>query len=221
MGRLPFLTKSSGKVAIQPNQHQGFKSYRPKDKKNINYMDEKGDNIIKDNTLEGSPKEFLQPKLEETLFALEASTVVFVRQHEKVLQTQLIAEFSSMGTEINETIEAKRTLFANNAGQISFASLLIGKRIRDNGDIVRVSRDLGFVWILSGKQPGPVALLDLFQRGTHIVNQNTIVAKAPCLDSVETSLLGSKKDVLEGPLGFGPPQRSSKRDSFCHMEIAR
>ena len=187
-GKIAFLTKSSGKVAIQAN----LKSYRPKD-----IISSSNDNIIKD-----------EPKLEETLFALEASTVVFVRQHEKVLQTQLIAEFSSMGTEINETIEAKRTLFANNAGQISFASLLIARRIRENGDIVRKSRDLGFVWILSGKQPGPVALLDLFQRGTHIVNQNTIVAKALC---VETS---SKKEVLEGPLGFGSPQRTQNETAF-------
>ena len=101
-----------------------------------------------------------------------------------------------MGIEINETIEAKRTLFANNAGQVSFASLLIGRRIGENGDIVRVSRGLGFVSILSGKQPGPVALLDLFQRGTHIVNQNTIVAKVASLDGVGPSLLGSKKALV-------------------------
>ena len=136
-GKIAFLTKSSGKVAIQPH---------------IN---------CKDNNLKGSRiasnamREVVQAKLEETRFPLEASTVVFVRQHEKVIQTQLIAEFSSMGIEINETIEAKRTLFANSAGQVSFASLLIGRRIRENGDIGRVSRGLGFVSILSGKQPGP------------------------------------------------------------------
>ena len=96
-----------------------------------------------------------------------------------------------MGTDINETIEAKRTLFANNAGQISFASLLIGTRIRGNGDIARVSRDLGFLWILSGQQPGPVVLLDLLQKGTHIVNQSTIIARifTPCSDVTKPSSL--------------------------------
>ena len=79
-GKIAFLTKSSGKVAIQAH---------------IN---------CKDNTLKGSSshisslclqseksnmkklmkREVVQPKLEETLFALEASTVVFVRQHERV-----------------------------------------------------------------------------------------------------------------------------------------
>ena len=182
-GKIAFLTKSPGEVAIQANRHQDFKNSRQEGKRDILHG-------IEDATSEVSPGKV---KREQTVFALEASTVVFVRQHEKVIQTQLIAEFSSMGTEINETIEAKRTLFANTAGQISFASLLIGKRIRENGDIVRVSRDLGFVWILSGKQPGPVTLLDLLQRGTHIVNQNTIVAKAPCLDGTDASFFGSKK----------------------------
>ena len=187
-GKIAFLTKAPGEVAIQ---HQDFKSSHQEGKRDLFQG-------VEDTTAEESPGKL---KPEETVFALEASTVVFVRQHEKVIQTQLIAEFSSMGIEINETIEAKRTLFANNAGQISFASLLIGKRIRENGDIGQVSRDLGFVWILSGKQPGPVALLDLLQRGTHIVNQNTIVAKAPCLDGIDASFFGSKKKISDNTSG--------------------
>jgi hypothetical protein len=180
-GKIAFLTKSSGKVAIQP------------------YINCKDNNVKGSRIASNAMREVVQTKLEETRFPLEASTVVFVRQHERVIQTQLIAEFSSMGIEINETIEAKRTLFANNAGQVSFASLLIGRRIRENGDIDRVSRSLGFVSILSGKQPGPVALLDLLQRGTHIVNQNTIVAKVASLDGVGPSPLGSKKKGNETP----------------------
>ena len=233
-GKIAFLTKSPGEVAIQTHintidetlfsrrgkdtsllsvkeRYQDLKSFRQKGKRDTL----QGGNIIEGTTLEGSPGSLMQLKPEETVFALEASTVVFVRQHEKVIQTQLIAEFSSMGIEINETIEAKRTLFANNAGQISFASLLIGKRIRENGDVVRVSRNLGFVWILSGKQPGPVALLDLLQRGTHIVNQNTIVAKVPCLDGTGASLFGSLKDPFteskEVTLGSGPLKEPNKK----------
>ena len=217
-GKIAFLTKSPGEVAIQAQintidgRYQDLKGFRQKGKRDtlqsgniLPSAREKG--IIEETTLEGSPGSLMQLKPEATVFALEASTVVFVRQHEKVIQTQLIAEFSSMGTEINETIEAKRTLFANNAGQISFASLLIGKRIRENGDVVRVSRNLGFVWILSGKQPGPVALLDLLERGTHIVNQNTIVAKVPCLDGTGASLFASVRD----PLGSGPLKEPNKK----------
>ena len=140
-----------------------------------------------------NPNTLLEHK--ETAFALETSTVVFVRHHEQVNRTQLIAEFSSMGTEINETIEAKRTLFANNAGQISFASLLIGTQIQKNEDLVRVSRDLGFIWILSGKQPGPVPLLKIFQRGTHLVNKKTVIARVSTLSS-----LGDLKAVSDQDL---------------------
>ena len=146
-GKIAFLTKASGELVIQGNGLSDGLSYA---------------------------QVAVPPK--ETIFRLEASTVIFVRQHEKVSRTQLIAEFSS---EINETIEAKRTLFANSAGQISFASSLIGGRLRGNGDIVQFSRDLGFVWILSGKESAPLTLLDLFQKGAHIVNQNTIIARVP------------------------------------------
>jgi hypothetical protein len=60
---------------------------------------------------------------------------------------------------------------------------------------------------LSGKQPGPVALLDLLERGTHIVNQNTIVAKVPCLDGTGASLFASVRD----PLGSGPLKEPNKK----------
>ena len=168
-GKIAFLTKSAGELILirqktlaTPSMAQrgGSKSFD-------------GSKIVNPNT----------PRQEddiETLFTLEISTVVFVRQHEKVSRTQLIAEYSSMGTEINETIEAKRTLFANNAGQISFTNSLIRSEIQGNGNIIRTSQTLGSVWILSGKKPSPLMLLDILEKGTHIVNQSTIIARVPC-----------------------------------------
>ena len=165
-GKIAFLTKSAGELilirqkTLATPSRGGSKSFD-------------GSKIVNPHT----------PRQEddiETLFTLEISTVVFVRQHEKVSRTQLIAEYSSMGTEINETIEAKRTLFANNAGQISFNNSLMKSEIQGNGNIIRTSQTLGSVWILSGKKPSPVRLLDILEKGTHIVNQSTIIARVPC-----------------------------------------
>jgi hypothetical protein len=173
-GKIAFLTKSAGELILirqktlaTPSMAQlgGSKSFD-------------GSKIVNPNT----PRQTAQSTSEddiETLFTLDISTVVFVRQHEKVSRTQLIAEYSSMGTEINETIEAKRTLFANNAGQISFNNSIIKSEIQGNGNSIRTSQTLGSVWILSGKKPSPLRLLDILEKGTHIVNQSTIIARVP------------------------------------------
>ena len=115
---------------------------------------------------------------EGTRFSLESLTVLFVRQHEKVVRTQLLAEFSSMGTDINETIEAKRTLFSEMVGQVSFANVSVGTRLRESGDILQVSRNLGFIWILSGRRSPIAPLLTVYGKGSHLVNQESLVARA-------------------------------------------
>nr|YP_009106154.1 beta'' subunit of RNA polymerase [Paradoxia multiseta]AIT94955.1 beta'' subunit of RNA polymerase [Paradoxia multiseta] len=114
---------------------------------------------------------------EGTRFSLESLTVLFVRQHEKVARTQLLAEFSSMGTDVNETIEAKRTLFSEMVGQVSFANVSVGTRLRESGDILQVSRNLGFIWILSGRRSPIAPLLIVYGKGSHLVNQESLVAR--------------------------------------------
>ncbi len=114
---------------------------------------------------------------EGTRFSLESLTVLFVRQHEKVARTQLLAEFSSMGTDMNETIEAKRTLFSEMVGQVSFANVSVGTRLRESGDILQVSRNLGFIWILSGRRSPIAPLLTVYGKGSHLVNQESLVAR--------------------------------------------
>ena len=114
---------------------------------------------------------------EGTLFSLEPLTVLFVRQHEKVARTQLIAEFSSMGTEMNETIEAKRILFSEMVGQVSFANVRLGTRRRESGGILQVSRNLGFVWVLSGRRSPVTPLLGIYGKGSHLVNPGSLVTR--------------------------------------------
>ena len=183
-GKIAFLTKSAGELMlIRQNQTLLLATLLTK-------MDERGgghrtvhnfdeSKIVNPNSQRQTTQDTSEDEI-ETLFTLETSTIVFVRQHEKVSRTQLIAEYSSMGTEINETIEAKRTLFANNAGQISFLNSLTKSEIQGNGNIIQTSQTLASVWILSGKKPSPLKLLDILEKGTHIVNQSTIIARVPC-----------------------------------------
>ena len=214
-GKIAFLTKSPGELVIQSNNWVGVSMATP------GHRGAPPKSPV--SLLEGSTNVFdaLHPvdnrqKQVETVFTLAASTVVFIRHHEQVRRAQLIAEFSSMGTEINETIEAKRTLFANTAGQISFASLLIGTQTRGNGDIVRVSRNLGFVWILSGRQPGPAALLELLQKGAHIVNKNTIIARVSAFRENSSLFVNTIDKKIQG-MSSGKTIRGKKAIPSLHF----
>ena len=211
-GKIAFLTKSAGELILSRKKTPSMT--RDSLAQPFPFLSK---------TEEPTPRQTAQSTSEddiEKLFTLETSTVVFVRQHEKVSRTQLIAEYSSMGTEINETIEAKRTLFANNAGQISFTNSLIRSEIQGNGNIIRTSQTLGSVWILSGKKPSPLMLLDILEKGTHIVNQNTIIARVPCpnvdlssriIPDVPLKVTGTEVP-LRGPGVANEPLRSSKNE---------
>ena len=194
-GKIAFLTKSAGElILIRQNQTPSLARGGQRTPSFIRFLQKRkrgGQRTPHNLVNPHSQKQTIQDTSEdetEKLFPLETSTIVFVRQHEKVSRTQLIAEYSSMGTEINETIEAKRTLFANNAGQISFANSLTKSEIQGNGNSIQTSQTLGSVWILSGKKPSPLKLLDILEKGTHIVNQSTIIARVPC-PNVDLSLV--------------------------------
>ena len=194
-GKIAFLTKSAGElILIRQNQTPSLaRGSMATPFPFLEKMYERGGgqrtphNLVNPNSQKQTTQDTSEDEIEK-LFPLETSTIVFVRQHEKVSRTQLIAEYSSMGTEINETIEAKRTLFANNAGQISFANSLTKSEIQGNGNIIQTSQTLGSVWILSGKKPSPLKLLDILEKGTNIVNQSTIIARVPC-PNVDLSLV--------------------------------
>ena len=129
----------------------------------------------------------------DALFSLEPATVLFVRQGEKVRQGQLIAEFSAIGPEVNETIEAKRTLFSEMAGQVSFANMAMGTRFKENGEILQISKDLGFIWVLSGKRSPLTPLLSVYNRGCHLISKNSLLTRISNQVKRESLHLPSRK----------------------------
>ena len=167
-GRIAFLTKASGVLLLRNDRSLAVAGVRRPPLANEGAA-------IEPSVIEG----------EGTRFSLEPLTVLFVRQHEKVARTQLIAEFSSMGTDMNETIEAKRTLFSEMVGQVSFANVSVGTRLRESGDILQVSRNLGFIWILSGRRSPIAPLLTVYGKGSHLVNQESLVARVTSKEALQ------------------------------------
>ena len=86
----------------------------------------------------------------ETRLSMEASTVLFVRQGEHVLQDDLLAQSPSLETERNNTVEI-RIIFAQLAGQV--ASTKSGRELHGGRNKRSHSRDLvKALWILAGSR---------------------------------------------------------------------
>jgi hypothetical protein len=115
-----------------------------------------GECILKENgqkrdLFSPAPKVSLKVSTNETRLSMEASTVLFVRQGEHVLQDDLIAQSPSLETERNNTVEI-RIIFAQLAGQV--ASTKSGrelhkgrnKRSHSSSDLVKA------LWILAGSR---------------------------------------------------------------------
>ena len=82
---------------------------------------------------------------------IPAATILFVRHGEKVLENQVIAEFSSMSADLNQRIQAKHNLKSEKEGQIFFDDVLLTVKFAKNGDVTRTAKKVGSFWILSGK----------------------------------------------------------------------
>lgn len=62
-------------------------------------------------------------------------------------------------------------------GQVSFANVRLGTRRRESGGILQVSRNLGFVWVLSGRRSPVTPLLGIYGKGSHLVNPGSLVTR--------------------------------------------
>ena len=115
-----------------------------------------GECILKENCqkrdfFSPAPKISLKVSTNETRLSMEASTVLFVRQGEHVLQDDLLAQSPSLETEKNNTVEI-RIIFAQLAGQV--ASTKSGRELhKGRNKRSHSSRDLvKALWILAGSR---------------------------------------------------------------------
>jgi hypothetical protein len=188
-GKVAFLTRTNGVVFLKKvSVHSPLKNgavagsrqerllLKDQSGKTHAELSQSSANHLADTNLAKTSQAGFSPD-RDVAFSLEPATVLFVRQGERVRQGQLIAEFSAIGPEVNETIEAKRTLFSEMAGQVSFASMAMGTRLKGNGEILQISKDLGFIWVLSGKRSPISPLLSVYNRGCHLVSKDSLLTR--------------------------------------------
>ena len=113
-------------------------------------------------------------------FALEPSTVIFVRQREQVCHNQLLAEFSSSTLEpINDQIEVTQQILSEAAGEVWFKELHYGNRKGPGSGSLGTyfsSQKLGGIWVLAGK---PQSEISLNHRRCFFANSLTALTDSP------------------------------------------
>ena len=224
-GKVAFLTRTNGVVSLKkasvhsPLQkaaaagfHQGRLLPRGQSGKTHEELSQSSTNLLVDNNLVKTNQVGVSSD-RDAVFCLEPATVLFVRQGERIRQGQLIAEFSAIGPEVNETIEAKRTLFSEMAGQVSFASMAMGTRFKGNGEILQISKDLGFVWILSGKRSPISPLLKVYNRGCHLVSKDSLLTRISAQMSSKSFQAGLKESKIGNHALNGAVQPEACKES--------
>nr|YP_009105174.1 beta''subunit of RNA polymerase [Pseudochlorella signiensis]AIT93873.1 beta''subunit of RNA polymerase [Pseudochlorella signiensis] len=165
-GKIAFLTKVQGEFYI-------------KQLKKSQQLTSLGfETILKQN----SQKEGILSRLEQKdktgskqKFKIPASTILFVRQGEFVLEKQLIAEFSSISAQSNQRIQAKHNLNSEMEGQVFFENVVLAVKESKEGDITRVAKKLGSIWILSGKIYQTMIPTSFFPKPCDLVNSGSVI----------------------------------------------
>ena len=191
-GQIAFLTKVPGKMFLFPivtdfaNTGKEKRKELNKDINSINKVDtvdtvdnQKSLQIVstpphassdkfsfEQNALLKENKEhsFSSLNREKKEFSFQPSTVIFVRQKEKVNHNQLLAEFSSSTLQpISDQIEVTQQVLSESAGQVWFKEIQYGNRKGPGSGSLGTrfsGQKLGGVWVLSGKPKSEILLND-------------------------------------------------------------
>lgn len=108
-------------------------------------------------------------------FKIPASTILFVRQGEFVIEKQLIAEFSSISTQTNQRIQEKRNLNSELEGQVFFENVLLGVTVDKKNEITRIAKKLGSIWVLSGKIYQTMLPTSFFPKPGDLVDSSSVI----------------------------------------------
>lgn len=165
-GRIAFLTKIEGCFFIQQiSSDKLFGTKQSNKKSNIK-------NMMAENFFVGSTYKLENNK---TQFNIEPYTVLFTRQGEKVVQNQLIAEFSAISAQSNERISAQHHLNSEISGQVFFENVMMRVQSDKKGEISRTALKLGSIWILSGKVFQSSIFSPLYQKSGDLVDNSAIL----------------------------------------------
>ncbi len=212
-GKIAYLTRANGSFAIEENLIRS----------NNSILLEKQ---LKKNLVDGDGNENLQSKFNQgksktrTVITLEPGTALFVRQGEKVIAKQLLAEYSSISAQTKERVEAQHQVYSDQKGEIFFDDVVLGKKLKKEDseaekgsplnlrnqfkqgenlepqggrrvDIV-TSLKLNTLWILSGTLFKPPVSSTLYAKIGDLVDKTTLLTLIQSELNLQTSHLDEK-----------------------------
>nr|NP_045033.1 RNA polymerase beta'' subunit [Cyanidium caldarium]Q9TM34.1 RecName: Full=DNA-directed RNA polymerase subunit beta''; AltName: Full=PEP; AltName: Full=Plastid-encoded RNA polymerase subunit beta''; Short=RNA polymerase subunit beta'' [Cyanidium caldarium]AAF13013.1 unknown [Cyanidium caldarium]WDB00160.1 RNA polymerase beta'' subunit [Cyanidium caldarium] len=108
----------------------------------------------------------------ERKITLETGTTLLVKDNSFIKKNQVIAETSTSGRLITE--KSTKDLISNSAGEIYFSDITIEERVDRHGNLTKISKQHGLIWILSGEVYN-------FPMGANLVVQNSFEVNKGCL----------------------------------------
>ena len=129
-GKIAYLTRANGSFAIENNLI---------DKKVLNSQESMlrakredfGKATIKNDPISVRPnKHSASQNIKLTVINLKPGTALFVRQGEKVIRKQLLAEYSSISAQTKERVEAQYQVYSDQKGEIFFDDVVLGKKLK-------------------------------------------------------------------------------------------
>ncbi|RYX83797.1 hypothetical protein EON73_03685, partial [bacterium] len=123
-GKIAYLTRANGSFAIENNLTE---------RKVLNSQES-----IKSGSISVVPsKYFASQNRNLTVIHLEPGTALFVRQGEKVIAKQLLAEYSSISGQTKERVEAQHQVYSDQKGEIFFDDVVLGKKLKkEDGSVL-------------------------------------------------------------------------------------
>ena len=133
-------------------------------------------------------------------FKIPACTILFVRHGELVREKQLIAEFSSTSTQNNQRIQATHNLHSELEGQVFFENVLLGITETKEGDVIRIAKKLGSIWILSGNIYQTIAPTSFFPQPCDLLDTNSVMTQisvmSPYTGFLENTNISKNKNKI-------------------------
>ena len=176
-GRIAFLVKAQGECFLFTDGDDIDPSFSPPSisSKVMPKEEKKKDRLFPRTSVDGSQDQstfhvdgepFIEKKgrggrlrpTNKTRLPMEASTILYVRQGDKLLQDDLIAQSASLEAEVNETVEGIRFIFSQIAGQVAstqmrnedFARSETNERMSDSLSASKKKDILQSIWVLAG-----------------------------------------------------------------------
>ena len=114
-GKIAYLTRASGSFLIENN-----------------FTEKKAEHFTGTftSTLNKVEGDYSSQNNNQTLIHLEPGTALFVREGEKVIAKQLLAEYSSISAQTKERVEAQHQVYSDQKGEIFFDDVLLGKKLK-------------------------------------------------------------------------------------------